>query len=73
MQARVLQTSSKEGKAAAVVASVRSLLVAALREGWQDGQVPLKRLDIILPQMEHEHRLYASRNACGTAPLKRPA
>ena len=68
-----MHTSSKEGKVAAVDTSEGSLLAAALRKGWQDGQVPLNRKEIIFPHTEHEHKLFASRNAWGTAPLNRPA
>ena len=53
---------------------VEPLLAAALREGAQDGHDPFDRArDIIFPQTEQLHRLWAFKKACGTAPGQRAA
>ena len=70
---RVVQISSREGRLAVLGASVGEFDIAALRAGWHVGQKPFDRREMIFPHTPQEHRLWASKKACGTAPLKRPA
>ena len=73
---RVVQISSREGRLAVLDDSAGSAELfarAALRAGWHVGHVPLALKVMIFPQTPQEHRLCASRKACGTAPLKRLA
>ena len=69
----MVHISSKEGRGVASGVSTGTFAIAALRAGWHVGYVPLALKVIIFPHTTQEHRLWASKKACGTALLKRLA